>query len=41
MNAANAVNVNQGELVDFNAFKDAPFTHRNISQVSLDQKTSR
>ena len=31
MNAANAVNMNQGELVEFDAFKNAPFTLRNIS----------
>jgi hypothetical protein len=34
MNAANAVNVKQRELIDFNAFENSSFKHRNISQIN-------
>jgi hypothetical protein len=39
--AANAVQVKQRKLIDFNAVHGSTFTHRNLSQVSLDQSASQ
>jgi hypothetical protein len=38
MTAANAVKVKQCKLVDFNAVYGSTFKHRDVSQISLDQK---
>jgi len=34
MNAANTVDVDQCELVEFNAFESSSFKHRNTSQIN-------
>jgi len=41
MNAANTVDVDQRQSVEFNAFERSSFKHRNISQIKRRGETSK